>query len=332
MTEQIDIPKIGPVPKNAAIAVGVGVVAFLGWRYYRASSGGVAAGDTPAEDPGFEDAGTIPGVDGATDWYGSGGGSPLGDTTSSTPQGLTTNAAWSQYASNQLVALDVASGADIGVALGNYLTGKPLTSAQQSIVNAAIAYAGYPPVGSHVVVPGGDTELTIAPSGLKVVGSGTSYVTLSWSPVAGAAFYDVYRSGAASNAVRSNATTATIAGLQPNTSYTFQVAAVSGAGKAGPKSSSATGKTAAVSLTKPATPTVSRVTATTAVGTTTAIAGADGYEWFLNGHVVGHSDGRAFTYTRLSPKTKYTAAVRADTSTQAPGPASAARSFTTKSK
>jgi len=330
MTEQVDIPKVGPVNKKVLIGAGVAVAGFLAWRYYLAGSGSTSV-DEGAEDTGYEDGGTIPAVEGATDWYGA-GSSSTGDTTSSTPQAMTTNAQWSQYARDQLLAADVASGADIGAALGNYLAGKPLTSAQQTIVQAAIAYAGYPPVGTHVVVPGGDTEITVAPTGLKVIGTSPNSVTLSWAAVAGADFYDVYRSGAASNAVRSTATSATISGLNSNTSYTFQVAAVSGSGKAGPKSSSVSGKTAAVTLTRPTTPAVGSITATTAHVTTGKVSGATGYRWYVNGKLNGATDAPAHSISGLRKSTKYTVSVRADTPTQGPGPESAKRSFTTKSK
>lgn len=329
MTATIDVPGVGAMDKRVVIGVGVAFAGFLGWRYFRASSGDVAA--AAETDPGYEDGGTIPAVDGATDWYGS-GTSPTGDTTSSTPQALTTNAQWTVMATDRLLAVDAASGPDIAAALGNYLNGRPLSAAQQSIVNAAIAYAGYPPVGSHVVVPGGNTDITVAPSGLRVIGQSANAITLSWSAVAGASFYDVYRSGAANNAVRSGATSATIAGLQPNTSYSFQVAAVSGSGKAGPKSSSASGKTKPVTLARPATPSVSQITTSSVQATTGRVTGAAGYLWYVNGVAHGHSDTPTYRVVGLKRGTKYRLTVKADTPTQSPGPESAARTFTTKSK
>lgn len=328
MSTEVNVPKVGPVPKRVLVGVGVAVAGYLGWRYYRSGSGAESV-DPGAQDPGYEDAGTIPSVDGATDWYGA-GSSSSGDVTSSTQQPLTTNAQWSQYARDQLLSADVASGQAISEALGNYLAGRPLTSSQQTIVQAAIAYAGYPPVGTHVVVPGGDTEIKVAPTGLKVTGRSATSITLSWAGVAGAAFYDVYRSGAGANAVRSNATAATIAGLQPNTSYTFQVAAVSGAGVAGPKSSSVSGRTATVTLARPATPAVSAITTTGARVSTSAVSGATGYRWYVNGSLDGATDAPAHTITGLRRGTRYSVSVRADTATQGPGPESAKRSFTTK--
>lgn len=331
MSGDINVPKVGAVDKRVAIGVGAAIVAFLAWRYWLAgSSSDAEPADEGAEDTGYEDGGTIPAVDGATDWYGAGGSS--GDSTSSTPQQITTNAQWSQYARDQLLVTDDYTGTAIGEALGNYLAGRPLSSSQQAIVRSAIAYAGYPPVGTHVVIPGGDTDVTVAPTGLKVTGATTSTVTLSWVAVSGASSYDVYRSGASGSPVRAGGTSATIEGLQSGTSYTFQVAAVSGSGKAGPKSSSVPGKTKDVTLTKPATPAVSSVTATSARATTSRVSGATGYHWYLNGRFHGETDAPAHQINGLKRRTKYTVSVRADTATQGPGPESAKKSFTTKSK
>lgn len=331
MSEKIDIPGAGPVDKRVAIGLGAALVAFLAWRYWLAGSGAEPV-DEGAE-PGFEDAGTLPSVDGATDWYGSGGGGQsTGDDTSSTPQQIRTNAQWSQYARDQLLVTDSYTGLAIGAALGNFLGGRPLTSQQQEIVRAAIALAGYPPVGTHVVIPGGDTEVTIAPTGLKATATTSTSVTLSWAPVSGAQEYRIYRNGVSQNVGSSRDTTATVGGLQSNTSYTFQVAALSGAGKAGPRSSSATVKTKAVTLAKPATPSVTSITATTAQLSTKAVAGATGYNWYLNGVAHGHSDGPSYRVVGLKKKTRYSVTVKADTSTQGPGPASSSKSFTTKSK
>lgn len=331
MSGEINVPGAGPVDKRVAIGIGAAVVAFLAWRYWLAGTSEEPVDE--AADTGFEDGGSIPSVDGATDWYGSGGGgSSTGDDTSSTSQQIRTNAQWSQYARDQLLVTDAYTGQAIGEALGNYLAGRPLSSSQQQIVRAAIALAGYPPVGTFVVIPGGDTEVTIAPTGLKATGATSTAITLSWSPVSGASSYRVYRGGVSQNVGTSLDTVAQIGGLQPNTSYTFQVAALSGSGKAGPKSSPATGKTKTVSLAKPATPRVTSITATTAQLSTNTVSGASGYNWYINGVAHGHSDKPTYRVVGLKKKTKYSVSVKADTSTQGPGPESARKSFTTKSK
>jgi len=331
MSEQIDVPGAGPVDKRVVIGLSAALLAFLAWRYFLAGSGDLEAAEE-GEEPGFEDAGTLPAIEGATDWYGAGGGTSVGDITASTPQRITTNAQWSQYARALLLETDSYSGQAIGEALGNYLAGRPLSSQQQQIVMAAIALAGYPPVGTHVVIPGGDTEVKVAPTGLKIVSATSTAITLSWGAVSGASEYRIYRNGVAQNVGSSRDTTGQVGGLQPNTSYTFQVAALSASGAAGPKSSSVSGKTKPVTLARPATPSVSSVTTTTAQLSTKAVPGATGYKWYINGSQRGSSDAPTFRVTGLKRKTKYSASVKADTATQGPGPESARKSFTTKSK
>lgn len=332
MTEQIDVPKIGPMNKKVVIGVGVAVVAYLGWRYYQSSSGVVE--ETATDDTGYEDGGTIPAVDGATDWYGAGGSSTsTGTATDGTSTQILTNAQWSAYARDQLLAVDAYNGQAISEALGNYLSGTALSSDQQKIVRSAIGVAGYPPVGTHVIIPGGDTNVSTAPGGLRVTAVTASSVDLTWNPMDGVNTFSVYRSGVSVPVSTSRtATTATVGGLEPNKSYSFQVAALSASGQPGPKSSSVTTKTAARTLAKPAAPTMGTVTATTAAARTAPVPGAEGYEWFLNGGPKGHTDAPAYTFTGLKKSTKYTITVRADVSTQSAGPMSAARTFTTKSK
>lgn len=335
MTEQVDVPAVGPVNKKIAIGVGVGVVAFLGWRYYQSSAGVAADGGDTAEDTGYEDGGTIPSVSGATDWYGTGGSSGTvsagGDSGSSTQ--ILTNAQWSAYARDQLLAVDAYDGTAISEALGNYLSGAPLTSTQQKVVRSAIGVAGYPPVGTHPIIPGGDTTVTTAPGGLRVGAVTPSSVDLTWNPMDGVNSFSVYRGDVSVPVSTSRTpTTATVGGLEPNKSYTFQVAALSASGQPGPKSSAVTAKTKPRDLAKPPVPTVVKVTTTTALLKTSSVVGAQGYEWFLNGDPKGHTDAPAYTFAGLRPGTKYTAAVRADVSTQLAGPLSAGRAFTTKSK
>ena len=64
------------------------------------------------------------------------------------PGSYTNNAQWSQAAVTYLQQTD--SNVDssvISAALGAYITGNPVTAAQQSIIQQAIAFEGYPPVG-----------------------------------------------------------------------------------------------------------------------------------------------------------------------------------------
>jgi hypothetical protein len=325
---EVELPAVGGVPKKAIAGIAVAAVAFVAWRYYVARQDGGTDGETV--DPGMEDPGTLPAVQGAVkdgNLYGNGDAvQPSVDQYGFTG---TTNAQWTQYASTQLSQSDTWSYTDILTALGNFLAGKPLTTLQQSIVNAAIGVTGSPPVGSHVVVPGGNTPITIAPSGLKASNVTTSAVTLNFGAVAGAAGYRAYR-GAGSNVGSAVGNTIIVSGLEPNTSYTFTVKAITAAGTAGPASNAVTVKTKGVTLRVPAKPRVSAVQKTSAHLATNAVPNADGYNWYINGTAHGHSDAPSYTVTGLSAGRSYTASVAADTSTGAPTKASGTTAFKTK--
>ncbi|WNO71983.1 glycoside hydrolase family 18 protein [Streptomyces sp. AM8-1-1] len=82
--------------------------------------------------------------------------------------------------------------------------------------------------------PGGDpVQLPAAPTGLTAGSPGSTSVPLSWSPVSGATGYNVYRGGAKVTSV--TGTSATVTGLSPSTTYSFQVTATNSAGES-PKS------------------------------------------------------------------------------------------------
>ncbi|HCA86918.1 MAG TPA: chitinase [Streptomyces sp.] len=95
--------------------------------------------------------------------------------------------------------------------------------------------------------PGGDPgdpgdpepEAPATPGGLAVSGTTSSSVSLSWNPADGATGYNVYRDGAKVQAV--TGTSATVTGLSADTSYSFRVTAVNGAGESA-RSAAVTGK------------------------------------------------------------------------------------------
>jgi len=251
---KITIPHVGSVPKKVLIPV-VGVAAaFVGYRYYvaRSSAGtGTSAADTAAGD--FGDGSAVPDVLGAVSPDNSYG---ISDTSTASTQttSLTTNAAWSQSAAQQLTQSDTWSYTDIVQALGAYLAGTPLTTLQQAIVRSAIAVTGYPPVGAPSIISGGDTAMVVAPTGLKATTTSTT-ATLTVNPVAGAGSYRAYDQKSATNIGSSSGPTITVGGLLPNTSYTFHVRALSSSGQLGPASEHVTVKTAAASSTTPTPPT-----------------------------------------------------------------------------
>ncbi|MED7821144.1 chitinase [Streptomyces chiangmaiensis] len=91
---------------------------------------------------------------------------------------------------------------------------------------------------------GGDPSPTVpaTPSGLAVSATTSSSVSLAWNAVSGATGYNVYRSGTKVAAV--TGTSATVTGLSPSTSYSFQVTATNTAGESA-KSATVTATTAA---------------------------------------------------------------------------------------
>lgn len=237
----VDLPGVGKVDKRVLLGVGGVAAVFVGWKWWQARNAEAYDAEGEPVDPGFEDGGLLPGVAGAVrpdNDYGIPGEEPSTDDFGFTGK---TNSQWTQYVTTQLVQSDRWSYTDIVTALGQFLANKPLTTTQVAIVQAAIALAGYPPQGSHVIIPGGNVPVLVAPTGLSGTALSDTQVSLKWSAVAGADEYEVYRGSA--EVMQVSGTSATVSGLTASTSYAFQVAAVSAGGQAGPKSSSVTVKT-----------------------------------------------------------------------------------------
>lgn len=327
MADDVNVPKVGKVDKKIIVPIAVAAVAFVGYRYWKARQD---VGDGEPVDPGYEDmsGGLGPGVTRPSGDYGLPDDSDSGNSTGGFRG--TTNSQWSEYVTDRLQQDGRWSYSVIAVALGNFLSDKPLSSEQQDIVRAAIGIAGNPPVGYHTIVPGGNTTITVAPTGVSATGTGPDKLRVSFAGVSGAATYNVYVNGS----VRGTGTASPIdiTGLTPGTSYSVQVAAVSASGAPGPKSTAATGKTLGATLGKPSQP---AITVNTGGGrvtfTTSKIPYATGYDWFLNGKIFNHTSGNAVTLTGLKTKARYSpgVTVRA-TGNGAPGPVSTAKSFTTK--
>jgi hypothetical protein len=323
----VKVPKVGKVPRKVIVPVVAVAGGYIAWRYWKARQ--VPAGDATATDSGYEDPGVLPAVQGAVrpdGTYGSGDSTQTSDSSA-----ITTNAQWTQYAATQLSQSDRFDYADVLSALGNWLTGAPLTDQQQVIVRAAIGVAGYPPVGGdRPIVGGGNTAITIAPSGVVVTGITATSAQVTFQPVSGARTYNVYRSGSAVASGTASGSPVTIDGLTPGTAYTVSVAAVSAAGSVGPKSAAVSFRTPAVTVATPARPTLVSVTNSRATVQTGKVPYATSYRWFLNGKMANSTDGPIVTLTRLAPRTKYSVFVQADTSTGNPSKSSATLTFTTK--
>lgn len=328
----IDIPKVGSVPKIAVFGIGGVALAYIGWRYYQARSS--ASSDTTV-DPGFDDPGTLPGVAGAvsdTNQYGATTGGTGGDAGTGV---ITTNAQWSQDAESKL--LDSYAASDIVAALGNYLGGQPLSDAQQTIVRSAIAVSGYPPVGSFSIVSGGNTALTLAPSGVNVGSVAATSVAVNFTEVAGAKFYKVAASNGASATGASSPIV--LSGLSPNTSYSVTVTGYTASNTAGPTSAAVSFKTAAGAA--PAAVGglhATRVTANEISLDWNDAAGSRGYDiqWTDPKGAVGNATTLTSSYNMINlPRSyRYQIKVRGknDVGSTTPGPWSNTIQVTTKSK
>lgn len=336
---KVDVPGVGGVDKRVLIGIGGAAAVFLGWQYYRSRSAADYDPEAEPVDPGMEDPGILPAVEGAVrpdNDYGLPDGSADAGTGSYGFTG-TKDSQWTQYVAAQLVASESWSYTAIITALGKYLNSRPLDSKQIEIVQAGLAVAGPPPEHpGQPIVPGGETKVTVAPTGLRVVSTTSTTVTLAWNKVAGADSYRVYRSGASTNVGSTDGgnTTITISGLQPNTDYKWQVAADSIGDVPGPKSTAVSGKTKTVALKAPTGVRVSSIAATAATVSWSGVPSATSYRIYANGNLRGTADGglRNYRITGLSKKTKYTIQVAADTTNQPPGPMSSKVVFTTKSK
>jgi hypothetical protein len=323
-----DIPKIGQVPKVAVLGIGGAGAAYVAYRWWQARNGTGADGTAPT-DPGFEDPGTLPGVAGAVPDDGSFGGDTGGTGGSSTGQ-ITTNSAWSNDALAKLTGTGAYDAGAVADALGAYLSARPLTADQIRIVQAALAVSGQPPVGTFTLIPGGDTSLGVAPSGLSVTGVTTTSASVAFTGVPGAASYRAYLNGIPGPTAASSPIPLT--GLSQNTSYAVKVVALTSSGKASPDSPSVSFKTTVAAVAAPTGLHTSNVGPTSFYLGWNKVPGAAGYQILINGKQVGQSilanQGPA---TGLKKGTKYTIGVRAINANNSVGPTATITATTKKS-
>lgn len=328
----VDAPVIGRV-KKAYILVPAGLAgAYVLYRWYQASrqeapapgADGLYTSDDLSEY-GLSTTGGATTVTGNT-------GSTVTDATN--PNVIDDNAEWTQKAV-ELLGNAGYDQATVYAALGEFLARRSLDKTEASIARAALAAAGQPPVnGPYSVIEAATTGPVklAAPTGLKVTATTTNSVTLSWNKVAGAGYYRVYRSGSSTNvgATDGGNTTITVSGLQPNTEYSFQVAADTTTATPGPKSSPVKGKTKAIALAKPTGLKASNITRSTFRVSCNKVAGAQYYRWYLQGKPQGASDQPYRDFIGLRTNTTYTVTVAADTVNQTPGPGSSPIRIKTK--
>jgi Fibronectin type III domain len=184
--------------------------------------------------------------------------SPASSGSINTPVGssvYTSNAAWAQAATAGLTDVGY-SGTDVATALGDYLTQTPVTPAQATLINTAIAEYGPAPVGNLQVIlqptatasntpppattttttPTSTTKATVKippmPGNLKSSGITANGFTLTWDKSTGATEYNV-RVTYQGNVVFKDTTSATsikVTGLDPDHTYTGHVSAVNSGG------------------------------------------------------------------------------------------------------
>lgn len=150
---------------------------------------------------------------------------------------FSTDSQWTAYAIQQLTAV---SGLDAGTvtdALGAYISGAPVTAAQEQVINDAIAVAGQVPVHGAGGYPpsinvsgaktGGQSYAANPVTGISVK-AGPASAAITWAPAAGATGYQIVNqehSGAGARTSTVTGTSFTATGLKPKTEYSVRIRA-----------------------------------------------------------------------------------------------------------
>ena len=113
-----------------------------------------AAGGSDYVDPGLQDTSGGP-TYGATGYMDPNTGQWVYGNTGTGQAAATTNAQWSQNAISYLTQNSGTDPGALGAALGAYLAGHAVTSAQEGLIDQAIAVEGYPPSSSTTGYPPG---------------------------------------------------------------------------------------------------------------------------------------------------------------------------------
>lgn len=167
---EVKLPGLGPVPKKWFLIVGGGAVVTIAYVLYKRKQTAAAA---PATDTGTAalagqpcvDANGNPGVYDSSGtcqvdtsalggYYAGTGAGGVSGVTAPVPGtgGFTTNGQWTQQAEADMASTGVDPGV-LAAALGAYIAGQPVTPAQQSLIDQAIAFEGYPPVAGPNGMP-----------------------------------------------------------------------------------------------------------------------------------------------------------------------------------
>lgn len=331
----VDVPGAGRMKKAYIVVPGVVAAGYIGWRWYQARKDAAAA--PPSSDGTYStsdltDMG-LSTTGGATNVTGNTGSTTTDGTTSTA---IDDNAEWTNVATDKLTQQGW-DGQVVQGALGDFLARRSLDKTEATIVRAAIAVAGQPPVGGPFPVleqAGTGTGTLPAPTNLRRWGiNDATHLGIEWDPVPGAAFYRLYSPSQGGEPVGDSLDTKWQGkGLKPHTSHSYYVVAYGTTLKPGGKSSVYTATTATVKLGKPSGLHASAVTKSSFRVTVNKVPGAEYYRWYLNGHDAGSSDaGIPYRdFHGLHSKTTYHVTVAADTTNQPPGPQSSALSVKTK--
>ncbi|MNX47274.1 Chitinase A1 precursor [compost metagenome] len=153
------------------------------------------------------------------------------------------------------------------------------------------------------------TTLLAAPTNLALTGNTTSSINFTWTAVAGATGYKIFKDGDA--AITTTAATGSFSGLTAATNYTIRVLAYNASGDG--LSSSVQMATASVPTMLPA-PTGLTLTSNTTSSINfswTAVAGAAGYKIFKNGDAPISTTATSGSFSGLTAATNYTIRVLA---------------------
>ena len=205
----VKLPVFGAVRKQTALITGVSSIALvLGIYWYRAHKAAAAASTAAASGTGtvtdpagnqcaslnpatgycpgtsadqqalaqldqlgtaYDTSGLGTGLSGY--YYGPGGSAQL---TPPGPGAFADNAEWAQYVEAYMTGILGGDPATVAAAIGAYISGAPVTAAQQSLIQEAIAYGGQPPQpGTNGDPPGINLESTNTGTGTTGPGPGT---------------------------------------------------------------------------------------------------------------------------------------------------------------
>jgi hypothetical protein len=231
VSTEVDVPAVGKVKKQYAIAGVVAVAGIVGFAWYRRSR---TPADPAASDP-YAD--TRTGSELPTDKYTNPAPNGSGDSGSGW-KAPTTDVEWAQAVVEKLSWYE---NGFVSATVGKYLARQVLTTDEQTLIREAWAQVGHPPGNQPIVTqtttppppPVTGAELGAAPV-VKAIQAKRTSVVFGWTPVANATAYKATRGPGppyAQFSLPDLRTSMEWMGLKPNTSYSFSVYAFGSAGQ-----------------------------------------------------------------------------------------------------